>query len=528
MEEGKIRYYGTATWDGYRAAGQARSRAPGRDREPRKPARSIISASCSFPSTWGWSEAFQRREARERAGAAAQAGDHGGGERVAAAGAADEGPAGSAGGEVARASRPTRSAPFSSRARLRASRWRWSGMSSVGARHGESRRGHGAAGHAPSSTSGFSRNDGDRGPGRSGRPRRRARADAEPSGRIPALAEGRRSLPRATALLRRRLLRLLKERDKPGRLLNLRHTVRRIEYHLTGSAFESSVRMYELARRHFPKTYLGHPQAAHAAVRQDRPQQSVPADAGDDAPEPRAGGLLRPVPRALHRRVVRIADARPVPDAPLPGGSGAVARSIRAASTARWGCACVPARRWWDRRSTGTRWIGWSSFCEPMAARCWNRSQKARDRFSDEMMFEEAARQHKRLEKDPGGAETARRTGARHRPSARSRDYGVARAERSGIVVRARGALAGSAAIQLRDRRRQTGVARPQVAGACSSVRTRRATGRAPLRERQEYLALLARWYYSSWRDGEWIFVDRFEDMPYRRLVHAISRVAKS
>src|SRR6185295_12233669 len=59
-----------------------------------------------------------------------------------------------------------------------------------------------------------------------------------------------------TALLRRRLLRLLKEREKPGLLLNLRHTVRRIEYYLTGSAFESSVRMYELARRHFPQSYL--------------------------------------------------------------------------------------------------------------------------------------------------------------------------------------------------------------------------------------------------------------------------------
>ena len=59
-----------------------------------------------------------------------------------------------------------------------------------------------------------------------------------------------------TALLRRRLLRLLKEREKPSRLLNLRHTVRRIEYSLTGSAFESAILMYELARRHFPKTYL--------------------------------------------------------------------------------------------------------------------------------------------------------------------------------------------------------------------------------------------------------------------------------
>src|SRR5215468_11246961 len=59
-----------------------------------------------------------------------------------------------------------------------------------------------------------------------------------------------------TGLLRRRLLRLLRERERPSRLLNLRHTVRRIEYCLTGSAFESAVVHYEQARRLFPETYL--------------------------------------------------------------------------------------------------------------------------------------------------------------------------------------------------------------------------------------------------------------------------------
>src|SRR4051812_50180268 len=54
-----------------------------------------------------------------------------------------------------------------------------------------------------------------------------------------------------TGLLRRRLLRLLREREKPSRLLNLRHTVARIEYRLTGSAFESTVVHYEQARRVF-------------------------------------------------------------------------------------------------------------------------------------------------------------------------------------------------------------------------------------------------------------------------------------
>ena len=47
-----------------------------------------------------------------------------------------------------------------------------------------------------------------------------------------------------------------------------------------------------------------------------------------------------------------------------------------------------------------------------------------------------------------------------------------------------------------------------------------------PARERQEHLALLARWYYSSWRDGEWLPFDDLDRVPYRKLVRAISRVA--
>jgi len=46
------------------------------------------------------------------------------------------------------------------------------------------------------------------------------------------------------------------------------------------------------------------------------------------------------------------------------------------------------------------------------------------------------------------------------------------------------------------------------------------------VRERQEYLALLARWFYSSWRDGEWLGFESFGDIPYRKLVNAVSRVA--
>ena len=46
------------------------------------------------------------------------------------------------------------------------------------------------------------------------------------------------------------------------------------------------------------------------------------------------------------------------------------------------------------------------------------------------------------------------------------------------------------------------------------------------VRERQEYLALVARWYYSTWRDGEWLGFESYNDIPYRKLVNAVSRVA--
>jgi hypothetical protein len=43
---------------------------------------------------------------------------------------------------------------------------------------------------------------------------------------------------------------------------------------------------------------------------------------------------------------------------------------------------------------------------------------------------------------------------------------------------------------------------------------------------RLEQLAIVSRWFYSSWRDGEMLIFDGWEKIPYRKLVNAISRVA--
>ena len=48
----------------------------------------------------------------------------------------------------------------------------------------------------------------------------------------------------------------------------------------------------------------------------------------------------------------------------------------------------------------------------------------------------------------------------------------------------------------------------------------------APRVERMEHLAVLARWLYSDWCDGELLVVDDWSKIPYRRLVNAVSRIA--
>src|SRR5581483_2155326 len=64
-------------------------------------------------------------------------------------------------------------------------------------------------------------------------------------------AEGQPYLAR-TALLRRRLRRLLSERDRVSRVLNLRGVVQRIEYWCTASQLESSLIHLDLAQKYFP------------------------------------------------------------------------------------------------------------------------------------------------------------------------------------------------------------------------------------------------------------------------------------
>jgi excinuclease UvrABC nuclease subunit len=147
---------------------------------------------------------------------------------------------------------------------------------------------------------------------------------------------------------------------------------------------------------------------------------------------------------------------------------------------------------------------------------------RSRDRLSEEMQFEEAARQHKRLEK----VEVAMKSSdALAREIGRLNGVAITRSSIPDSVeiwfVR-EGEWVGPSPFNF-------GPGDGKMVSLDQKLRDLFANVAAPrrsLRERQEYLALLARWFYSSWRDGEWLPFETYEEIPYRKLVNAVSRVA--
>ncbi len=326
-----------------------------------------------------------------------------------------------------------------------------------------------------------------------------------------------------TALLRRRLLRLLKEREKPSRLLNLRHTVRRIEYRLTGSAFESSLAMYQLARRHFPKTYLDllklhMPSYVKLVLSNEFPRSQITTHLS------RAPGLYcgpfrsRTSAEKFEAQYLDLFQVRRCQEdlAPSPEHPGCIYGEM---SMCLRPCQQLVGR---DEYLHEIRRV--EEFFKTGGHSLLDLISSARERYSEQMMFEEAARQHKRYEKvqevlklrDELARDIDMLHGVAITPSLApdAVELWIVREGYWQTPQRLSFEVQEGKPVSLDGKLRE-------VFGGAPLVRT-------SMRERQEYLALLARWFYSTWRHGEWVAWDRFENPPFRKLVHAISRVAKN
>jgi len=325
-----------------------------------------------------------------------------------------------------------------------------------------------------------------------------------------------------TTLLRRRLLRLLKEREKPSRLLNLRHTVRRIEYRLTGSAFESAILMYELARRHFPKTYLEllnlrMPTYVKLVLANEFPRSQLTAHLGR-APALYCGPFRsRASAEKFESQSLDLFQIRRCQEdlAPSPEHPGCIYGEM--------GMCLRPCQQVVGRDEYRHEVGRVAEFLKTEGRSLLDTIAHTRDRFSEEMRFEDAARQHKRFEKVQEVLrlrdDLARDIDGLHgiavtpSPAANAVELWIVREGHWQPPQRLSFEVQEGKPVSLDGKLRE-------ILGA-APIR------RLAVRERQEYLALLARWYYSSWRDGEWLGIESFESLPYRKLVHAVSRVAR-
>jgi excinuclease UvrABC nuclease subunit len=332
--------------------------------------------------------------------------------------------------------------------------------------------------------------------------------------------EGRPYLAR-TSVLRRRALRLLARRDSPARSFHLREAFSHLDYWLTGSALDASMRMYDLARGHFPDEYarmlrLRMPPYVKLLLANAWPRSIVTTHFGGGASLLYGPFRSRLAAEQFESEFLDLFQIRRcmmdlAPAADHPGCIyGEMNKCLRP-------CQLAVGHQEYQSEVTRAR-----EFLETGGRSLLRTILTARDQLSAEMEFEEAARQHRRMEKVE--------------EVLKMRDALAANVNQLHAVAVTRSATPNTVDLFLLRAGHWQGGARIGFEledGKPVSIdrKLRDVWATAPEqvlinRERQERLAVLARWFYSTWCDGELLVFPDFNDPPVRKLVNAISRVS--
>ena len=332
-------------------------------------------------------------------------------------------------------------------------------------------------------------------------------------------AEGEPYLGR-TGLIRRRLLRLLAERKHMSRMLNLRDVAQRIEVWRTASIIETALVSYTLARRHFPETYsrllrLPKPPYVKLILSNEFPRTMVTT---------RLGGRSRyfgPFPNraaadAFEKAFLDLFQIRRCQEdlVPSPDHPGCIYGEMRM---------CLrPCQDAVSKEEYASEVARVDDFLRTSGHSLLESTRASRDRLSEALQFEEAARAHAMLEKVQG---IARLSGELATDVERLCGVAITRSieyDEVSLWFLLKGCWQSPRAFSLAN----TAEGRPVPI----DTRLREIAAGLPatfaLRERQDHLSILSRWYFSNWRDGEWIPFDSLESIPYRKLTNAIHRVA--
>ena len=327
-----------------------------------------------------------------------------------------------------------------------------------------------------------------------------------------------------TNVLRRRLSRLLEAKEGVSRNLSLRGTAERLEYHLAGSKLESRFLHLELARRHLGADYrreirLRLPPYVKLLLSNEFPRTQVALRLSKAARSLYVGPFRNRATAAQFEAAfldlfqLRRCQEDLVTSPTHPGCIyGEMGRCLRP---------CQQMVGVEEYRSEAKRV---AEFLRTSGRSLLSSASGERERLSVAMDFEGAARAHQRVQKIEEVLgwrdEMARDVEELHAiaivPSAQPETIelgwlrgGYWQGFRSLDFITADDGRAVSLDSRLREM--ASSIPHGQAASAI---------------ERMEHLAVLSRWFYSSWRDGELLMIDDWEKIPWRKLVNAVSRVA--
>ena len=324
-----------------------------------------------------------------------------------------------------------------------------------------------------------------------------------------------------TSQLQRRLNRLLGERTQSSRMLHLRDLAVTAEYWPTPSWLENALVAYTLARRHFPDSYskvlrLPRPPYVKLITSNRFPRTQVTARLGGTS---RYWGPFgtRSVAEDFEKGLLDLFQVRRCQEdlEPSPNHPGCIYGEMHM---------CLrPCQQAVTDAEYASEVVRVEEFLATGGESAAEAVRRSRDRLSEDMQFEEASRQHARLEKIASVQKLAGDLA-----SDPQKLCGVAVTKGDGAdIVRLWFVIEGL----WRDAREVT--LAPGADGRPVSLDARLkeivadvASGeRPPDRDRQEHLAILSRWFYSSSRDGEWLAFPAPSQVPWRKLVNAVHRV---
>jgi excinuclease ABC subunit C len=334
-----------------------------------------------------------------------------------------------------------------------------------------------------------------------------------------------------TADLRRRLQRLLGQPDPASKRLNLREFAHLVRYRETGSAFEQALTYYQNAKQIFPKRYRELMRLRPASVLKINLRNAYPRCfvtrriVVNEQGEPTSGVYYGPfvsrrsaeafAETMLDLFKVRRCQIKIRRDPAYPGCIYSEMKMCLAPCFA--GC----SKEEYD--SEVSRLV---QFLDTGGASLHDVLARDRESASEQLDFEKAAAIHKKLEKLDdvlrGKPDLSRRI--------QNLDAVILQrtAGEQSIAFFAfhGGRLAEPFSLQFGDTGKPTSAeeaVRDYLEGVASAASVANANVRQSAAELGEHLALVARWFFSSPREGEIFF--REKDWPYRRILRACSRL---